>query len=256
MLGLTACKNTEETPKDTTVTTAATTYYIAGNFNGYSANDSDYALTPIEGLDGVYAITVTLTAELRDPTYDGHWYKITDGTWDNSWGTDNYELQPAPVKYTESNEPIGLGSVWLDADGTYTVIFDSVNKVIYDTSMVKNLSPRIYGDFNTAAGFGADWGFSDSDAILLTESSTSGVYTGEVTLPAYTGEGSGYSMVLLTKVQFSAYLPWYGWGAIEQYLFDGGAAGMGTVSYLKPTAQTTYQFSYDSATHITTVTVK
>lgn len=235
---------------------AEDTYYIAGNFNGYSPNDSNYALTPVEGAEGVYAITVSLTKELRDPTYDGHWYKITDGTWDNSWGTECSALQPAPVKYTEGGEPIGLGSIWIDADGDYTVIWDTVNQKIYDTSMVQELSPRIYGDFNTALGKGADWGFTDDDAILLSQTDVEGIYSGEVTLPAYSGNGEGYSMVLLIKVQVSAYLPWFGWGAVEQYLFDGNPAGMGVVSYLKPTAEATYVFTYDSATHITTVSEK
>ena len=231
------------------------TYYVAGNFNGYVPNDPAYALAPIEGAEGQYSVAVSLTAELRDPTYDGHWYKITDGTWDNSWGTDNYELQPAPVKHTENNEPIGLGSIWIDQDGDYTIIFDQANLKIYDNSMVKELSPRIYGDFNTAINKGTDWSFSDSDAILL-EEGEGGVYTAEVKLPAYSGEGEGYSMAVLIKIQYSAWLPWHGWGAIEQYKFDGSPAGMGGVSYLKPETETTYLFSYDSQTHITTVTTK
>ncbi|MDD4496417.1 MAG: hypothetical protein PHV32_19100, partial [Eubacteriales bacterium] len=168
---------------ETTTTTAPTeapttkptepedvTYYVAGNFNGYVPNDPNYIMQPLEGVEGVYTLTVKLTEELRDPTYDGHWYKVTNGTWDKSWGTDNYELQPAPVKYTENKEPIGLGSIWIDADGEYTIIFDQSNLKIYDTSMVRELSPRIYGDFNTALGKGADWGFSDTEAILLEES--------------------------------------------------------------------------------------
>ena len=44
------------------------------------------------------------------------------------------------------------------------------------------------------------------------------------------------------------------WGVEEQYKFDGTAAGMAGVSYLKPEKDTTYALSYDSATHVTTVT--
>jgi hypothetical protein len=101
-----------------------------------------------------------------------------------------------------------------------------------------------------------DWGFTDDDAILLSATDKEGIYTGEVTLPAYAGTGEGYAMVLLTKVQVSVFLPWYGWGAIEQYLFDGTVAGMGVTSFLRPAQQTTYVFTYDAATHITTVTEK
>ncbi len=247
----------EPTPEVTEAPKAAeTTYYVAGSFNGYSPNDPASVLVPVEGVEGVYSFAVSLTAELRDPTYDGHWYQITDGTWDNCWGTDYSAVQPAPVKYTGDGQAIGLGSLWIDADGDYTIVWDSVNKQLYDTSMVKEVSPRIYGDFNTALGKGADWGITDDDAILLAPTGTEGVYSAEVTMPAYAGEGEGYSMVVLTKVQFSAYLPWYGWGAVEQYLFTGEAAGMGIVSYLKPSAETTYVFTYDAATHITTVTEK
>ena len=43
------------------------------------------------------------------------------------------------------------------------------------------------------------------------------------------------------------------WGAEEQYIFDGTRAGMGQVSYLKPSAETYYKLTYNSLTHVTTV---
>lgn len=230
----------------------APVYYLAGNFNGYSPNDPAFAMTPVEGTPGQYALAVELTKELRDPAYDGHWYKVTDGTWDNSWGTDNYALQPAPVKQTADGQAIGLGSVWVDADGPLTVIFDENTKTIYDTSMVREVSPRLYGDFNAAISRGADWGTSDEEAILL-EDQGDGTFKGSVTLPAYAGDGEGYSFAVLLRMGYSAYLPWHGWGATEQYLFSGEPAGMGLVSHLKPESETTYTFVYDAATHVTTV---
>jgi hypothetical protein len=242
-----------ETTEPTEVEELSENYYLAGSFNGYVADDEQFILEEVEGAEGVFSIKLNLLEELRDPAYDGHWYKITDGTWDKSWGTDVYELQPAPVKETKDGEAIGLGSIWIDDDGEYTIIFDSNEPRIYDTSMVQEVSPRIYGDFNVAMDRGADWGFSDEEALLLTDVGD-GTFAGEYTLPAYSGEGDGYSMAVLVSLQFSTYLPWYGWGAGEQYLFDGSAAAMGNVSTLTPEEDTTYLFEYNSDNNVTTIT--
>ena len=228
-------------------------YYLAGNFTGYEAAMDGYAMKPVAGKDGWYTLTVNLTADVRDTTYDGHYYKVTNGTWDANgcWGADNYALQPAPVSPTGG----GLGSIWVYNDCTLTVLFDSVNKVIYDDSMVQTFAtPRIYGDFNTAMSRGTDWSLADGEALELTDANGDGVFEGLYKLPAYTGTGDGYSMVLAVSEKYYIYAGSGAWGANEQYLFDGTAAGMGTVSYLKPDAETIYEFKYDSATHVTTAT--
>lgn len=228
-------------------------YYLAGNFTGYEAAMDGFAMKPVAGRDGWYTLTVALTPEVRDATYDGHYYKVTNGTWDATgcWGADNYALQPAPVSPTGG----GLGSIWVYNDGTLTVLFDSVNKVVYDDSMTQAFAtPRIYGDFNTAMARGTDWSLADGEALELTDANADGVFEGLYKLPAYTGTGEGYSMVLAVSQKYYIYAGNGAWGAAEQYLFDGTAAGMGTVSYLKPDADTIYEFKYDSITHLTTAT--
>lgn len=114
-------------------------YYAAGSWNGYLVNDEFYQMTLVPGSTKLYTVTVILTAENRDAIYDGHWYKITEGNWNHSYGTDNYVLQPAPVKKTDKGVPIGLGSIWIDDDMTLTIRFNSVTKVVYDNADGKSL---------------------------------------------------------------------------------------------------------------------
>lgn len=229
-------------------------YYIAGSFTGYESKMEGFNLEEVKGKEGWYGITVNLTEDVRDTAYDGHYYKITNGTWDANgcWGVDNYVLQPAPKSPTGG----GLGSIWIYENGTLTVYFDSVNKVIYDTSMVREFStPRIYGDFNTAMERGSDWSTANGEALELTDADGDGLYKGLYKIPAYTGANEkGYSMAVAINEKYYINEWGNGWGTNEQYKFDGEAAGMGGVSYLKPEKETIYEFIYDSVTHITSVT--
>lgn len=254
---LAACTPAEEEADDPEGSgeTEETVYYLAGNFCGYEPAVEEFKLSPIEDEEGWYEITVELTEENRDTTYDGHYYKITNGTWDDdgTWGADFYALQPAP----ESPTGGGLGSVWVYENMTLTVHFDSVNKVIYDNSMVREFeTPRIYGDFNAAMDRGADWSVSDGEALEL-EDRGDGTFSAEYEIPAYSGENEdGYSMaVALSEIY---YIDEYGrrWGVNEQYKFDGTPAGMAGVSNLKPDQDTTYVFTFDSDTKVTTVSAK
>lgn len=229
-------------------------YYIAGNFTGYDAKMAGYSLKTVDGMDGWYWIAVELTEDVRDAAYDGHYYKITNGTWDadGCWGTENYELQPAP----ESPTGGGLGSIWVYDNVMLTVYFDSVNKVIYDDTMMRAFAaPRIYGDFNAAMERGADWSTVEGEALDLLDSDGDGVFEALYKLPKYEGTTEeGYSMAVALSEKY--YISEYGnaWGIAEQYKFDGEAAGMGGVSYLKPEVDTIYEFMYNSSTNITTVT--
>ncbi|MDD5659957.1 MAG: InlB B-repeat-containing protein, partial [Actinomycetota bacterium] len=229
-------------------------YYLAGSFTGYEPKMAGYGMKPIAGKDGWYWLTVKLTEDLRDKTYDGHYYKVTNGTWaaDGCWGTDSYALQPAPVSPTGG----GLGSIWIENNCTLAVCFDSINKVIYDDSMVQTFAtPRIYGDFNTAMDRGTDWSTADGEALELADADGDGIFTGLYEIPAYNGPNKdGYSMIVVISQKY--YISEYGnaWGANEQYLFDGSAAGMNTASYLMPDKDTVYEFAYDSTTHVTTET--
>lgn len=93
----------------------------------------------VSGSTTFYTLTVALTAANRDPTYDGHWYKVTEGSWTSpTYGIDNYVQQPAPVKKVGGNA-IGLGSIWIDQNMTLTIMFDSAKKIVYDNSNGKTL---------------------------------------------------------------------------------------------------------------------
>ena len=54
-----------------------TFYYVAGNMNGWNACDAAYIMNDQE--DGTYTLTLAVVA-------GDYELKVTDGTWDNSWG--------------------------------------------------------------------------------------------------------------------------------------------------------------------------
>lgn len=107
-------------------------------------------------------------------------------------------------------------------------------------------SPVIYGDFNNYVIEGAD-------AKPLAETAAgSGIFKASYNFDAYTGTAEGYSVfVCVTKKDYDP----YGWGAGEQYTLSGEAAAMGSVSIFKPIVSGLYEFTYDSNTHVTTVTL-
>lgn len=116
-----------------------TRYYLAGSWNGYLVNDEFFEMELVAGSQTFYTATVSLTADNRDANYDGHWYKVTEGNWTNSYGIDNYIQQPAPVKKTPGGQVIGMGSIWIDANMTLIIMFDSANKIVYDNANGKTL---------------------------------------------------------------------------------------------------------------------
>lgn len=114
-------------------------YYIAGSWNGYIVDDEFFQMEPVAGAQNWYTVQVDLTESNRNPLNDGHWYKVTEGNWNNSYGTDDYVQQPAPIKKDANNNPIGLGSIWIDENLTLTVMFDTTNKIVYDNADGKTL---------------------------------------------------------------------------------------------------------------------
>ena len=258
---------TEPIGSDYTVTQKATLYakwtkivyeyWLGGSFNGYATPNSDdnYKMSLLSGSSTVYSITVSLTAEMRDPTYDGHWYKVSKGTWNATdlYGIEQYFIQPAPVKYTDSGDAIGLGAIWIDGNGSFTIIYDSVKNVIYDTYGTAD-TVRIYGDFNSETDRGPDWSILPGEALVLTDENEDGIWEGELTLPAYTGTGDGYQLNVLTRYGYDFYPNWHGYSVKEQFKFNGDAGGLGETSYLKPTYATTYRFYYNASTHKTDYT--
>ncbi len=216
-----------------------TVYYVAGNFSNYSPSDSDFTMS--ENEEGLYTITIELTEANRDTTYDGHYYKVTDGTWDVSYGVDNYYIDPAPVSPTGG----GLGSIWHWGNGTLTITFDPesltiTDSLVMDSPIIEDIDPSIYGEFNS-------WATEGDNAFVLLDPDEDGIYTGMID---FTEAGQSDFTVAISKQWFDDQ---YGqrWGVSEQYKFDGTTAGMGdttTISY----DQGKYLFSYNSNNHETT----
>ena len=102
-------------------------------------------------------------------------------------------------------------------------------------------------------GRGSDWAI-ENDALLLLDLDFDGKFEGTYTIPAYAGDGDGYMMAVCVTIQSYEYDGVTSWGASEQYLFDGAEGGMGKVSHYKPEKNTKVTFSYDPATHVTTLT--
>lgn len=216
-------------------------FYLAGSFSNYNAGDENYAL--VKGENGVYSITVELTSNNRDNIYDGHYYKVTDGSWDNTYGVDHYYLKPAPLSPTGG----GLGSIWHWANGTLTVTFDSKTVEITDNlemseEIIREIGPAIYGEFN-------NWSLSGESAFYLVDEDGDGIYLGTIIF-----EESGESDFIICLSE-----KWYDdqwgqrWGAEEQYRFDGTLASMGqatTISY----SVGTYHFTFNLNTKKTTYT--
>jgi uncharacterized repeat protein (TIGR02543 family) len=217
-------------------------YYLAGSFTNYSPNDEDFLM--VRGEDGKYRLEVSLTDVNRDTSYDGHYYKVTNGTWDadGCWGVSNYYIDPAPTSPTGG----GLGSIWHWANGTLTVTFDPETKAITDQltiaePIIEDLpAPRIYGAFNT-------WNVFNNGFYELTDPDGDGIYT--VTIEFTEADTSDFNIVLSKK--------WYDdqwgqrWGAEEQYKLDGTPAGMGNSTELTYEVGT-YLFKYNSFTKVTT----
>jgi hypothetical protein len=225
---------------------ASPRYYLGTSANGYQVpKEGGFELLPIPGRDGWYTITIDFNEDNRDPMYDGHYYKVTDGTWNvsGSWGTDHYAFQPAPVKILPDGQVAGLGSIYIKDNIELTILFDANTKTIYDNVIQTFPSPRIYGDFNAVMNRGNDWSMKDEEALALVDSYGDGNYNGYYTIPAYHGEADGYMMVTVLSTRFDT--TWYVFGAYEQYLFDGNPAGMGKVSFLKPLEATTYEFIFN-----------
>ncbi|HAA85652.1 MAG TPA: hypothetical protein DCE14_04775 [Kosmotogaceae bacterium] len=233
---------------------ATTTYYLGTSANGYQIpRDGGLRLEPIPGREGWFSITIDFNEENRDPLYDGHWYKVTSGTWnpDGCWGIESYAFQPAPVKKLADGTPVGLGSIYIEEDCELTIIFDSNTKTIYDDYLHKFPDPKIYGNFNEAMERGSNWSMKDDEALVLKDQNGDGIYSGFFEIPAFEGDDHGYMMAVVLSTQFNT--QYFFFAAVEQYKFDGTPAGMGQVSYLRPDEDTIYEFRFDSNTKVTEV---
>ncbi len=217
-------------------------YYLGGSFSSYSEKHQDFRMIPVEGEEGIYELTVELTNENRDNAFDGHYYKVTDGTWNagGCWGIDNYYINPAPQSPTGG----GMGSVWHWANGTLTVRWDSIEMLITDTleiheDIVEDVY-SIYGEFNM-------WDMEGENALFLQDFDGDGFYNGEYT---FEEDVESDFAVVVSKLWWDD--QWgQRWGAHEQYRFDGTQSGMGAAEKIEFKAGR-YLFTYNSLTHETT----
>ena len=129
-----------------------TGFFVAGTMNGWNQQDAAYLMTEV---DGIYTITFAVTA-------GNHALKVTDGTWDNSWGGDgadgNYEFI-------------------MEADGEITVTFDGTTVTVIG-GVVPEPSPEpdpepVAGPYYVAGDFNS-WNEKD-EAYLMAEAD--GIYT-------------------------------------------------------------------------------
>ena len=182
-----------------------TTYYLTGSFNNYAVDSADYVMKKLPADHAfyesypdadLYYFIVPAEDMVPDEVNDGHYYKVTDGSWDvgHNWGTDSYALQPAPV-----NGSYGLGSIYIPIDYDFgtaglKVIFDAATKTIYDNTMKREITPRVYGDFHASFGIDkADWSYTDENSFVMTENGDAWEVT--LDLPAFTGAEGAYASV-------------------------------------------------------------
>ena len=135
-------------------------YYIVGSFNGNDPKKAENGMT----LDGtVYKATVTLAA--GDNTL-----KVTDGTWDKTWGAN--ELGAAYEEVSNPNDGYNNIKITLAAEKTITVIFDATaGKITFDglTPYVAPLTYTVTVPAGTEkcyiAGNMNGWAFQEMEAV-------------------------------------------------------------------------------------------
>lgn len=82
-------------------------YFMASDLNGWTANDPDYELKKVAGTDSTYRLPyvyVDSTAE----------FKITDGTWDHSWPSDNWKITTCgcyTIEFDSSTQEISVRNI-------------------------------------------------------------------------------------------------------------------------------------------------
>ena len=106
-------------------------YYVTGSFNGWNEKDPNHGMT----LDGeVYKATVTLAE--GDNTL-----KVTDGTWDKTWGAN--ELGAAYEEVSNPNDYNNI-KIALAAEKEITVIFDATAGKITFEGLTPYVAPLTY----------------------------------------------------------------------------------------------------------------
>ena len=134
-------------------------YYIVGSFNGNNPKKAENGMT----LDGaVYKATVTLAA-------GDNMLKVTDGSWDNTWGYSNLG-----AAYEEVSNPNDYNNIkiTLAAEKEITVIFDATAGKITFEGLIPYVAPLTYTVTVPAgtekcyiAGNMNGWAFQEMEAV-------------------------------------------------------------------------------------------
>lgn len=241
-----------------------TVYYLTGSFNGYNVADETYKMIKLgdesmlkESMPDadLYYFTVNADSLIPDAVYGQHYYKVTAGDWDNCWGTEKYDLQPAAVYYDEDGNPTGLGSIYIPGDykGDLTVVFDANSKKIYDNVMEKEFAPCVYGDFQSSFGLKKDWDYSAEGSFAMTKNNI-GFYEVTIDVPAYKGDaetGATMYVVISSKCYLAvgSEYDYISWGAGKQFIVSGAGAN----NVIKPTSSMSYTITFNPNTNAVTI---
>ena len=126
-------------------------YFVAGTMNSWNAKDGAFAMTEA---DGIYTITFVVAA-------GDHGLKVTNGTWDQSWGGDGPDGNYVFSTTAEGNVTVTFDGTTVSVTGDYIVEKEKTELVINSIHAVG------------AAGLcGADW---DPTANEMT--GIDGIYT-------------------------------------------------------------------------------
>ena len=139
-------------PTEPTTTEAIEgTYFVAGTMNGWNAKDAAFAMTEA---DGIYSITFVVAA-------GEHALKVTDGTWDNSWGGNGADGNYVFTTTDEGDVTVTFDGTTVTVTGQYVVEEEKTELVINSVHAVG--APGLTG---------ADW---DPTANEMT--GADGIYT-------------------------------------------------------------------------------
>ncbi|MBE6924849.1 MAG: hypothetical protein E7466_06410, partial [Ruminococcaceae bacterium] len=144
-------------------------YYVAGNFNGWIENDPAYKMTEYNGNYQAYFSIPAGVLEL----------KVTDGTWDNNWPTENYKAYNGAdaticVTFNPITKEITVDGLIEcvhgnhDVDGNCTTCGAYIGHNFVDRMCVCGTGLNFYleGYINGADYTGKDYYFTDDRIVL------------------------------------------------------------------------------------------
>ena len=171
---------------------SAQTYYIAGNEAALFAKSWDPAGMALEQqTDGTWSKTFTTCGIGTE-----YQFKVTDGTWDNTWG--HSELTTVPEGVTTQTEGTGKNNIICTTyDANMTVVFDPATKKITLTGVFQGTAaPQPLTYFLLHGNFTGSWGNTDEFAISAdgaTATLTLTLAAGDYEFGARIGSSSNWS---------------------------------------------------------------